>query len=1175
MRRKRARVPGYFENPEEGYIARSIRRDRARGTVGEAVPGFSTIAEAFDAPPSRSIIRGFETPPASGAPGWVEEQPGHMRRELPPASAAAIANPHLPQFDPGPRRGRSRNQDTQMLANGRMAFRSEDDMHRAAIQRLLDEQRRGHDPVLMSDIRASVMVDRPILRGQVSRANRQLSRLNIREHLDRRSVSRLPAGYALNVPVVIPTKAPNERHLRMFATDYISLYNTMAAELRNGASTVNALLPYSYAESGRVMRSPLRAYTSLVDLRQNFWWDIRARIRFLHTGFRGDNEHNTNAAPMDINAGVSFLDHPAGIEVYSSSRVRAGACNKHVESHPILRGVFSEYRTLNPKTSGNNCGLACLRAANANLPSIKEIKKKAGLPSTTTMLSDQELIRVGELYGMKVKVFTYNSREEDLFDALTSDDGYTCLFLDNNHYKLVLTRSSFYTCPICKRKLRSKDTDALMPHECSMQRVANLTSHPNAQVRRWDGAYDIETRNDLSSLTEYDIGLLENHDDPSARVFVMDQVPTLICLVYDSDEGLCKESFFGMTCLTDFLDRLVQLHEKYIYLDLVAHNGSRFDAMLVLKAIKTHPVYYKYTIMDDVITKGTRILNFKFLNHTFKGTENFLEGSLAKLCSSFKIKDSKIKTITIQGKEWNTMDICLMNPRMNPQEFVAALNHPDSHEFKDAYITYCMFDCISLMQVWQLFKKTMLDKVVPVAKYPFLSNVFERACTLPGLAMKMFKAIHSKEVSTGKIDETTNKEKRFRIKTYWTPAPDDKQVAKLIQDAKLGGISHVAKPGLHIGEISLVDVKSLYPSVMLGNDYPEGEPIILTGDKECRDFINIPETMAIIRCTRATMTSECIADYPARTENGLDWSAKSLTGAALTCLDIRRILRKGGTVEMEWGVGWTKKWNPFIKVIKQATEIKIEQDSFKASNDPQFNPALREAAKLTGNALFGKMLEAAQNKAWIEFTNFTDYSEYDPEGKYDVCQSNGHFYIKVPEEQKVLPPIQFGVFILAHSREVMQRYFDIVGRQNVIASETDSIHCHSKHLLSLKQSNDPMYRIGEKYGNMVVEYDGSIKKAMFLAKKCYAYLEMKEGYKDEDKKRRCKGVASSCLTDDFYWTLFNQKEVKVDNMRVFRRNLFSDVHTGITIEYISKVIKAPNGGAEYKTWTEDGPLVIE
>lgn len=1096
--------------------------------------------------------------PVAASPLAIPDRGRARSRSRSRAANRSALPPIEPRVTRSVSRARARNRDrdagdVRLSVHG-IAHSNDELIHVRAKRSLFREEQRGHNFPRLSD------------NDLIDRVSRGLENLSYRSNLERSS-NIVPDGYRLNVPREFPSAVSSfERHYRIYASSYVALFNALASELgKPGVTRVSAFLPYSAAtfdatRPGMGYRTPLRTYRSIRDLRENFWADVRRKIRYLYTGVAGDSDKDS-VSYAEFDTGVSFLDNPAGIDIYSSRGSRSGSCNTKKTSFPILKGKFSDYRVMNPASNANNCGLHCLIAASKNVPSVKTIRREFNLVSNVPV-SEDTLVKIGEKYGLRVEIFTENSDEENLWNALTT--GVTCIYLTNNHYKLVMAKTSFYTCPVCKRKLRSKECDDLRPHECSLVRVCNLSTHPNAKVKRFDAAYDIETRNDIRQLREYDIGLLQHPEDLSERVFVLPQVPTLVCMVFKNTEQdvLVRNSFLGVSCMDDFLERLFELHSNYIYLDLYAHNGSRFDSLLVLQAIKANAKYAKYTEVDESVIKGTKILNFKFLNHTFRGTENYLEGSLDKLCKAFKVTDAKKKKIMIKGKEWDTMDLCLMNPEQSPQEFLDFITNPIYIEFQKAYVEYCMYDCISLLQVWVLFKEQMLESVIPVQEYPFLKNVFSSSSTLPGTIMKVFKAVHSKKI------EGTNG-KSVHMRDYWCPSARNPTVSKLIMDAKLGGISHVAKPGLHIGEISLVDVKSLYPSVMLNKLYPNGEPIELLGDSECRSFIEAGY-LAIIRCTKVTMNTNCIADYPARTKSGLDWGANEVIEGALTSIDILRILRHGGTVSMEWGIGWTKQTNPFTSVISKATAIKVEQDHFSETKDPRYNPVLRTATKLSGSALFGKMLESSKNCSWEEFDSFFDYSEFDKEGKYDVRQSNGKFYVKVPEDSETLPPLQFGVFILAHSRQMMQDYFDMVGRENIIASETDSIHCYDRHLLKLRESNDPLYRIGNEYGNMVAEYNGTIRKAYFLAKKCYAYAEMKEGSKDE-KKMKCKGVSTNCLTVDFYETLYKTRSSRVENMKVFRRNLFSDVHTGITIEYLTKVIKT-GADVEYKEYNEHGPV---
>lgn len=1110
-------------------------------------------------------------------------------------------------------RSRLRQLERSFTNTSRPAYDSIDAYHLLNERRLLAEDSDGHRisiPELSREDRAQL--------------ERNLSHLEYRSHLNRREGRRVPSGYSINIPMDITSaanRARGESHTRLYASSFRTLYDSLASELASGATSVNAFLPYFVDEGGAendyVHRAPLRNYSSLEELTEHFWDDVRDRIQFLYTGMGGEDFSSDNGGnPMFT--GVSFLDNKHGIEIYSHrSPRRLGSCNTNKTSEPKLPKPYDTFRVRNVSSSANNCGLACLREVNANMPTYLRIRNLFKIGKGP--ISADMLITIGAFYGMRVLIFSHGNDPELMYNCLS--DGTTCLWYDEDengvgHYKLILCSFKYVRCQKCFQDMRLGDSNK-HTHKCNLRNIKKLTSHPNSKAKRCIAFYDIETRGNISEVMEYDLSSVAPKDciptKEDGTAYVIPSVPCLICFVYQPEHGPPEEfTFFGLDCMTHFVQKLMDLHSKNIYLDLYAHNGSRFDAMFVINAIKKNPSFYEFMDLEDAIIKGSRVVGFKFLNHVFRDTGAYIEGSLEKICSNFKVEIAKLKSIKVMNpesgieEEIDTMDLCLMKPHLGPQEWCNFLLEPHNKPLYDAYLKYCMYDCKSLMAVWQKFTQSMFSGVIPVEKYPKLLKVFEKAFTLPGTIMSVFKAVFSASLDEADYRELEVKGTRYfqdiyqreepvdtghywgkgkkprimpkysqkkRVRFYWCPNREhERWIPTLLEDSKLGGISHVAKPGLHRGKLAVIDVKSLYASVMLGCQYPQGAPIILWDHRECMDFImKGPPNMGVFRVKKAIMKTNCIAPFPARTPNGLDWSATEIEWGALTCMDIRRIIRQGGEVEILQGLGWTKTWNPFVDVIGEVTRIKCEQDKYKEAGDPRYNPTLREAAKLTANSLFGKMLETLMNEKWIEFDNYHAYANFDPECKYMLRHCNGKMYLKHKSDPDEYPPIQLGVFILAWSRERMQNYFDIVGRHNVIASETDSIHCQVGALTELKQSVDPIYRIGEEYGQMVIDYDGNISEAMFLGKKCYVYLKI-DGPMGEDKKnykKRCKGVSTKCLTPEFYWTLYNNGSSTAKNMKVFKRALFTETNTGVSITFIDKTLRR-DSKIIYREYNEHG-----
>lgn len=287
------------------------------------------------------------------------------------------------------------------------------------------------------------------------------------------------------------------------------------------------------------------------------------------------------------------------------------------------------------------------------------------------------------------------------------------------------------------------------------------------------------------------------------------------------------------------------------------------------------------------------------------------------------------------------------------------------------------------------------------------------------------------------------------------------------------------------------------------------------------------------------------------------------------------------------------------------------------------NPCLREACKLLMNSLYGKMLEVSLNYSIIPIDQIVMYDDK-PHYKSDVGQlveieehqvlsSNGGLVVKIPIENRNTT-IHLGIFILAYSKMVMAEYMNIAGRDNIVASETDSIYFPSvlldqfpdnskkakisqakrelgeeaeeKQILERAEQIEitdvciehpnydplkPWRIIGEEFGNMEVETD-DIGDAMFLGKKCCYFIKSlnkrqkiessnlsDEEYKEQTRKNTkmtFKGVPNKNLSKQVYETLYSKKYVNVADINVFTRKLFDCEETSVWVGKMTKKISA-------------------
>jgi hypothetical protein len=280
----------------------------------------------------------------------------------------------------------------------------------------------------------------------------------------------------------------------------------------------------------------------------------------------------------------------------------------------------------------------------------------------------------------------------------------------------------------------------------------------------------------------------------------------------------------------------------------------------------------------------------------------------------------------------------------------------------------------------------------------------------------------------------------------------------------------------------------------------------------------------------------------------------------------------GQSLEIVKGLIWRESYNPFVAVLSDITNMKKQQDIYKTERPDLYNCSLRECCKLLGNSLYGKTMERCALSKWHEFATLADYLAMTPIEQDKLVQPvhycNNSLYVKTPEQRQKEAPLQFGVFVLAHTRDLMQRYFDIIGRENIIATETDSIYCSQKSLQPLLVSQDPLFCIGTDLGQMVIEMD-NITEAFFLGKKCYSVRIGKNKY-----KHRLKGVPGKFLNWSAYRRLFLQWEVTFpyvcdspdgesstepqgdDAMVQFQRNLFSAASSGVKLKKLWKTVVA-------------------
>jgi hypothetical protein len=778
---------------------------------------------------------------------------------------------------------------------------------------------------------------------------------------------------------------------------------------------------------------------------------------------------------------------------------------------------------------------------------------------------------------------------ENMKEKMKEVEAKYLVLLENHWFVFKSFRNESGICEICKTELNGKHTESGCKRNLKREDF-NLNQKRIACNKIY---VDMESRPDL--------------DDYSLKgeYRFYSQKGTLLCLYFENKKELpisvtqhqnfiihedraCM-SFLGEDCIVKFVDFLQQQTEEQRYYNVYAHNGGRFDYFLMMgEILKSH--HRDYFFNECVIPKGTKILKFQMYSHFFFDTYNFLGFSLDKLCEDFKLEQKLCKAKVIDG--YDTMnDICLYKrDELTPKEFLEYLDSDDAEakRKKEIYIEYCLLDCIALGEVHKKLCDSIVDMMELITDefyndqnklnkfkiYKFTELEFAESLTLPSFVNNIFKIMNL---------ETDGKKYKSGIKIL------EGAVRAFFEKTITGGISHVGKEGKYeYCKLGTIDIVSLYPAQMIQQQYPYGEPIATNKYVEGK--------IGAYRVININQKVKCIGDIPKKVENGLDWSTQYIEEAYIWHTDIIRMKEHGCEMEIQEGYYWEETHNPYL-FLQIVVNIKMEQDRLKDAELP-YNVSLRQVAKLMANSLYGKQIERSTKD---HLTFFKSPGEIYPElfdNENNTLYFSNNCFVLREKEANTTSPLQYGSLILAYSRDSIQRNFDIIGRDNVIFTETDSICCPVSCIEKYADlgNTEGNFRLSKDLGCMTADYgiDDYISSAYVLNKKCYRFNKIhhkedvydktfKEEFKKDDIKlddgifkktgmrvpeikSRMAGVPNKYLTEEHYETLFQNETVSFEKIQLFTRHLINGSETGIRIGFMNKTIKK-QPSLEYEYYT--------
>lgn len=285
----------------------------------------------------------------------------------------------------------------------------------------------------------------------------------------------------------------------------------------------------------------------------------------------------------------------------------------------------------------------------------------------------------------------------------------------------------------------------------------------------------------------------------------------------------------------------------------------------------------------------------------------------------------------------------------------------------------------------------------------------------------------------------------------------------------------------------VLDVNSLYPSVMYEKPMPIGEPIYYEGEyKEDKIY---PLYIQCISCAfeikEGMIPTIQIKGHDYFLENEyLESSNGEIMTLVLSSVDLKLFKEHYNLYEVTYECGWKFKGMNGIFTEYIDKWIKVKNEATITGNK-----AMRSLAKIMLNSLYGKFA-----------------TSMDIQSKYPYIEDGVVKYYLGDKEQRDGLYLPIGIFITSYAREKTIRTSQLIktysiekyGKDLYYYSDTDSIHTGLPIEELTKFCDIDNVALGKW------KHESSFEKARFVRQKCY--LELIEG----EVKITCAGMPKEC-----------------------------------------------------------------
>ena len=357
---------------------------------------------------------------------------------------------------------------------------------------------------------------------------------------------------------------------------------------------------------------------------------------------------------------------------------------------------------------------------------------------------------------------------------------------------------------------------------------------------------------------------------------------------------------------------------------------------------------------------------------------------------------------------------------------------------------------------------------------------------------------------------------------------------KDLRQAYKGGFTYLnpVYEGINVGEGEVLDVNSLYPSVMYNNLLPFGEPFFYEG--EYKEDIIYPLYIQRITCSFKIKKNKIptiqIKHRQFIDNEYLTSSNGEIVALTLTNVDLKLFFEQYEVEDLKYHCGW--KFKAMHGLFKEYIDkwIGIKNDATISGNK-----GLRQVAKIMLNSLYGKFATGLDVRSKIPYL------------EDDIVH-----YLTTAPDRKDGVYLPMGCFITAYAREKTIRTSQAIkdysiekyGKDLYCYSDTDSIHT----LLPVEELKQFCEIDDVKLGAW--KHESHFTKAKFIRQK--TYLEEING----EMKITCAGLPQRCYSQ-VEWDSF-KVGMNVDGKLRFKhvKGGVNLVETEFTIKADKKLINA-------------------